>query len=408
MERAGLPFAAVRPVVRVDDPRQLRPELWAGSAPRDAAAMPDFLTDRFLVTALRYTGADPELRAVVRRTAGRVRSDPRLVRLSLHLKSLFIDRTDYHDHFYRYPVRVPSLGEVAGMLPLLPLLAGVTRMAAIHRRLRIPRRVVTDTLLDIAIWTRNYRGRTGHWGFNEVGWLLLHFHGTLYRLGRLQFAVDRFHGRVHAFRHRRTGVVFLLSAPGVVYRADGRVDGTHGVRDPRDRWTARLSRRDGVVRGHPVSLTANVLREPVALPARLWREVLKPGDPILDMHIPAGLPLDEAAAVASCDRAPAFFRARFPRHRARALVCYGWLLDAAFQRMLPPTANMFRFQDRFHLYPIRGGDRHSLRTIFGRPVTRLAGAPRDTALRRNTVNFYRGGGRLLGNGGGIWKDHLAG
>src|SRR6185295_13778529 len=127
-----------------------------------------------------------------------------------------------------------------------------------------------------------------------------------------QFAVDRFHGRVHAFRHRTRGHVVLLSAPGVVYRADGRVDGTNGVKDLRGRWTARMARRGGATTGHPMSLTANALREPVTLSGREWREVLRPGDPILDMHIPAGVPLDEAAAVASCNRAPAFFRARFP------------------------------------------------------------------------------------------------
>ena len=87
------------------------------------------------------------------------------------------------------------------------------------------------------------------------------------------------------------------------------------------------------------------------------------------------------------------------------MVCYGWLLDASFQAALSPAANMLRFQDHFHLYPIRGSDGHSLHTVFGRRVerSRLPRAPHDTALRRNIANYYRGGGRLLGHGGGIWK-----
>lgn len=406
MERDAVPFSAVRRLVRVDAPDRLRPRLWDRSAPRDSSC-PEFLSTPFLDEALRYLGADAEIADVVRRTAARVRADPRLVRLCLHLKHLFLDRGDYHDHFYRYAVEVPLLGDCAGMLPLLPLLAGIPRLQATHRKLRIPRQVVVDTLLDIPIWMRHNRRAKGRWGFDEIGWLLLHFGGTLYRLGRLEFATDHFHGRVHVFRHRRDGTVVLLSAAGVIYRADGRVDGTNGVKDSRGRWTARMSRRGGAARGHPISLTACALKEPVTLPLRAWQEVLKPGDPILDMHIPAGLPLDESAALASCDRAPAFFRARFPHHRFKALVCYGWLLDAAFQQMLPPVANMFRFQNRYHLYPIRGSDHHSLHAIFGRGFRTIATAPRDTALRRNTANFYASGGRLLGSGGGIWKDHLA-
>lgn len=391
-------------MVRVDDLHLLRPELWGRS--RTRGGIPEFLTESFLDTAVRYAGLDREIAAVVHRTASRVRSDPRLVRLAEHLRYIFHDRTDHH--FYRFTVEVPSLGGVGGMLPLLPLLAGTPRLRDLHRRLRIPRRVVTDTLLDIAIWMRHRRRAVGHWGFNEIGWMLLHFNGRLYRLGRLQFALDRFHGRVHAFRHRGSGRVVLLSAPGVVYRADGRVDGTNGVKDPRGRWTSRLSRRAGEVRGHPMSATARCLKDPVLLPVREWAEVLQPGDPILDMHIPAGLPLNEAAAVASCDRAPAFFASRFPRHRFKALVCYGWLMDAAFQEMLPPVANMRRFQDHFHLYPIRGSGRHSLWTIFGSSAKHLNRAPRDTALRRNVLDFHAAGGTLLGSGGGIWRDHLGG
>lgn len=405
MSSPAVPFSRVHPLVRVDDPGLLRPELWPRSAPRPGTGVPEFLSVPFLDDALSYIGADPEIARVVRRTAARVRADARLARLAAHLRYVFHDRVDRR--FYRFAVETPSLGDCAGMLPLLPLLAGVPRLRAMHRRLRVPRRVVADTLLDIAIWTHHNRRAKGRWGFDEVGWLLLHFGGTLYRLGRLQFAVDRFHGRVHAFRHRRTGEVVLLARPGVVYRADGRVDGTNGIKDPRGRWTARLSRRAGVIRGHPVSLTAHALKDPVALAAREWREALKPGDPILDMHIPAGLPLDENAAVASCRRAPAFFRARFPRHRARAMVCYGWLMDAAFQRMLPPVANMLRFQKHFHLYPMRGRDGGSLWSVFGRAARNLKRAPRDTALRRNVLDYYAAGGRLLGSGGGIWKDFPA-
>ena len=236
-----IPFARVRPLVRVDDVALLRPELWTKSAGRDAG----FLAEPFMRDALDYVGADREINAVVQRSAALTRRDPLLCRLASHLGYVFHERPDRH--YYRFAVETPRLGDCAGMLPLLPLLAGVPRMRAIHRRLRIPRRIVTDTLLDIAIWTRHNRRAKGRWGFDEVGWLGLHFAGTLYRLGRLQFATDRFHGRAHAFRHRRTGAVVLLARPGVVYRADGRVDGTNGVTDPRGRWTARLVRRTGGV-----------------------------------------------------------------------------------------------------------------------------------------------------------------
>lgn len=399
-----LPFAHAARLVRVRDHRQLRPDRWEESQRSYPAAGPAFLRDPFLADAIAYTGVDAEIAGVIRRTAAAVRSNPTLSRLAWHLRFLYYGKTDRR--FYRFPVEAPTLGDVAGMLPLLPLLDGVPRMRAIHRKRRIPRRVVTDTLYDLSIWTRHNRKAHGRWGWDEAGWMLLHFSGLLYRLGRLQFCMTDFGGRVHAFRHRDGGPVVLLSAGGVVFRADGRVDGTNGIKDPRGRWTSAFARSGGATRGHPITVTGAALREPVALPAREWREVLKPGDPILDMHIPAGVPLAEAEAVASCDRAPGFFRSRFPAHRFRAIVCSGWLLDAGFQAMLPPTANLLRFQQRFHLFPQRGSDRSPWSHVFGGRPANLRKAPRDTSMRRNMLNFYAAGGRLLGSGGGIWKDHL--
>ena len=400
---AGVPFDRVRALVRVKRDDLLRPELWKRSQADDPGGIPLFLQAPAVDASLRYTAAAPDVAGAVRRAAARVRANPLLCRLSWHLYSLFFRRGDLH--FYKFGVETPSLGGESGLLPLLPLLGGVPGMQAIHRARRIPRVVVTDTLKDITIWARNFNKRHGHWGFDEIGWMHNHFNGRIYRLGRLQFMMAEFEGRVHRFRHRRTGATVLLSAPGVIYRADGRVDGTNGVKDPRQRWTATLSRRSGAVRGHPMTGNARALAEPVTLARREWQETLRPGDPVLDVHIPAGVPLDDAAAVASANRAPAFFRSRFPAHRARAIVCESWLLDPAFLEALPPTANVLRFVLRFHLYPRRGNGDGSLWSIFGRRPRDLARAARDTSFRRNIVNFHRGGGRLLGWSGGIWKDH---
>lgn len=54
----------------------------------------------------------------------------------------------------------------------------------------IPEEVITDTLSDIVIWTKNWSAVKGHLCLFELGWLKRHLSGKLFRLGRLQFCMD--------------------------------------------------------------------------------------------------------------------------------------------------------------------------------------------------------------------------
>ncbi len=55
----------------------------------------------------------------------------------------------------------------------------------------IPESVMTDTFGDIVIWTENHTERTGGLYLGELKWLVLHLRLQLFRLGRLQFCMNR-------------------------------------------------------------------------------------------------------------------------------------------------------------------------------------------------------------------------
>ena len=358
------------------------------------------VADAPLAATAAWLDWPPDLAAAVRAAATRFRSSPALTALL----------RDGHQRLFGGDGRSPrgdwirsDLGEDAGMLPFLALLTGLPSLRAGWDRRGIPEEVRIETLSDIRLWATVYRANHGTWGLADLGWLMHHFDGTLFRLGRLQAMPGEFPKFAHVFRRRGDGAVTLLCPDGQVYDAGGRAYWRRGETDEPGIWTARLAREGGSVRGHPVTPAGAAAREVVTLSVAAWEEILAPGDPILDLHIPAGEPLTSEACRASVARARAFFPRHCPEHAFKGFSCWAWLLDPVFQQLLPPTANIVQFQALFHLFPVPGNEGQVMERIFGAKRPDLSHAPRGDRLRHAVQAYVDGGGRFAGAGGGVLR-----
>lgn len=281
------------------------------------------------------------------------------------------------------------------MLPALMLVAGIPKIRQAHTARNIPEAVTRDTLSDLEVWMRTFKRQNGHWGLMNLRWLSNHWHGRLYRLGRLQFMQGRFPDKIRGFRESGTKRVLALAEPGPVrYRRDGLADGTQEVFDP-EAWTPTLTMTPEAITGHPVDPAGYILKHTITLPSREWQQVLAPGDPMLDIHIPEGGPMDFDACGQSLKEAPAFFARHFPENPAPVtFYCGTWFFDSQLQAILPPHSNIIRFQREFYLYPMRSTDEETFRRVFGSKPTDLRTAPRDTSLRRAILDFTLAGHHL--------------
>jgi hypothetical protein len=239
-----------------------------------------------------------------------------------------------------------------------------------------------------------------------VRWLRHHVRGELYQLGRLQFAPAACVLAVRAFRHTGTGAVIALSEDGIRYRADGQCDGAGGVDDPTGAWIARLLIGTDEVIGNPILPTGAALRHQVRLPLADWRQALAPGDPVLDVHIPRGTPLDFAQCGASFHAACAFFPRHFPEESFTAFVCQSWLLDGQLEELLPSSANLVRFQQEMYLVPIPSDGTEALSWVFGDVPNDLQNAPRRTRLERAIVGHLQAGNHLRAGGCFLFPQDL--
>lgn len=135
---------------------------------------------------------------------------------------------------------------------------------------------------------------------------------------------------------------------------------------------------------------------------RLGRHMFDRDGSRLNVHVPAGGPLDPAVSQASFDWARTFFPRHFPEDAIATFVCHSWLLDEQWAEYLPETSNIMQFQRRFSVGADghrERGDNDILLYVFGResdgptPSRELLNSlPQDTTLQRAYVRHLERGG----------------
>lgn len=379
-------------------------EGWADSRASFPAGGPAFLRAGFVRDVCDELAVSADLREAIVRSLAMFEDRPALRALAWHCHVRLFGSADARTADLRqatvpWPTDPRKLPDWGGMFYPAVLISGGPFMQALHRRRGVPQDVTRDTASDLELWMRHYRRATGRWGLAQARWLASHFLGRLFKLGRLQFRFERFAYDFRAFRRRSDGRVVLLAPGGARFRRDGQFDGATGVRDSDGAWTSAFSAGDEVIRGNAISPDGRALPETIELPAEKWEPILRPGDAILGVHIPAGEPMTHEACGESFRLAAAFFARHFGEYAFRAFNCTSWFLDNQFGRLLPEGSNIRRFQEEVYLYPLPDAeDSQMFERVFGdRPET-IESAPRDTMMRRLIVEHILAGGHFHAGG----------
>ena len=102
-----------------------------------------------------------------------------------------------------------------------------------------------------------------------------------------------------------------------------------------------------------------IATRPTQFAAGEWLRAIYPREPALALHIPAGEPLCFEACCDAFRQAATFFPRYFPDHPAyRAVTCSSWLFYPGLRDVLPPDANIVRFQRAFLCFPVTAATAH--------------------------------------------------
>lgn len=384
---------------------------WAAAQASYPAGDLAFLTAEFLRVACEHVELPQAMSDAVLTCAARVRSDGALRQFAWYCYSRVWEASGKAP-VSRWPLLLRALDRDAGLFYVLILLAGTPAMQAAHAARDIPRDVVRATVADLprCMQTDDYAQRHGEWGISPriFAWLLTHWRGELYQLGRLQFAPSRFDAAVRVYRHQETQQVLALSEGGVAYRGDGALQGAGGVVDAAGAWTSlEISCEPDAIAGHPVDALGRASAQLVHLPPSHWQVALRRSDAVLEIHIPVGGPMDFDACGESLRSALNFFRRHFPERAFVAFTCVSWFLDPQFESLLPAASNIVRFLQEVYLFPVRGSDAGVIRAAFGVATTDVKTAPRNTTLRRAVAAHLEQGGHFHGGGCFLLCEDLA-
>lgn len=326
---------------------------------------PQFLAEEQIAKANLMLGLPDGALAALKETAASIREDEALRSLYAEARRTLFgpEATEERGQACMADLRA-RLGQRAELfLPLL-FLEGIPGAVERYAERGIPQSLFAEAMADMRLWMDDSFAKTGRWGLAN-DWLYNHLTFCLFQLGRLQFRFGSFAGGISVLRRRTTGEIAVMPDDGE--------------------------------RGPSGTL-------PEAFGADEWEVKLRPGDPVLEVHIPASGKMDYELCGESLRLSAEFFGRYFPEFHYKAYVCTSWLLDPQFRELLAPAANIVRFQREFCLYPVNGDEEEGLRRIFGRLYDNWSEAPQDTSLRRAVVRHLQAGRKLRDTGGFILPD----
>ncbi len=367
------------------------------------AEMPDdlaaYLDPKRLSEWREFAGLDAALDEPIRVLAAAIRENAALSRFFRHTCHRLCFAGEPRS-FAEWPDLEQALGPKARLFYLIVALNTVPLTRKRHRKLRVSRQVTRDTCRDIAIkCDRGAILRPDLPGLEprELGWLRRHLKGEIFTLGRFQYGLYPYRGGAEVFRNDAEDQVVALAPPEARFDEEGQRLAEEKPMPPGG-WVSRLTVGEGDIRGNPISPEGFALPREATLPAGLWRRVLSTGDPILEIHIPAGGRMSPDRCLASLKEADRFFRRIFVGRLFRAFVCYSWFMGPQMKSLVPPTANILGFQRETYLFPVPSSPRDGLVFLFGTSDPMSRDVPRDTGLRRAVMEHLESGGHW-GNGG---------
>ena len=374
-------------------------------------ALPHLEEGRVIENA-RWAGLDEEIHPALVEMARHIQDSEALRRLWWHCHCLIYDyEGDYpNQYFSKWPTLEAALGEER--YPLFHLLltcACVPMAVAWHREHGIPEEITRSTCSDVDHKVLEYRMfNDGQWGTarRSLYWFRHHAAGRLFEVGRFQYKVQGAREGQRVFRHRASGKTILLANDGIAFTVDGLRPG--GDDDPKPvAWTSHYREEGDRYIGAPIHPAGRAENREVALAKGEWECVLAPGDPIMDMHIPAGGRMTLEASKASFEDGMAFFSKHLPDRPFKAIMCGSWIFSPNLEEFLAPEANLVKLEREVYLCPIPSTPVGGLVFVFGEPEVDYATASRATSLQRAILDHLIAGGEMRLGGMVIMAEDVA-
>lgn len=270
------------------------------------------------------------------------------------------------------------------------------RMIEEYERRGLPFDIISDTLWGMEKEIDDYETMMGRPGMRRyVGWYLNWVNMVLITIGRFQFKIKSFDSHVRVYEKNGD---YKILADGVMMHKKGMMLGSAGQTDEENAYMSEITEDDGAVAGYASNEYGECVPEKVVL--RGYREVLRFGDMVIDVHIPADLPLTPDVCKASYERAKEVLPRCYPEHDFKGIVCVSWMLEKRLEGIIGRQTNVTRFMDMYHGFPTKSSGSAVYSFVFKipapLPIDELA---ENTSMQKAVKKYLADGNYFYEKGG---------
>lgn len=281
------------------------------------------------------------------------------------------------------------------MLQALALCSQIPRCVANLRRRNLTDELIRTMLDPFENVVNIYRSRhDGQPGFDLLDWFHRTIAGNLIRLGRLELEMNYpFTGTVRVFRNKQGDTVDL--AHELAVHRSGMALGARLYEDEEGSWQADVVETDTYWEGYPFDEKGLVKKELVRLDKGEWELVLKKGDTVAQLHVPASGKLTRELVEDSLQQMRDFLVTYYPDYKYKAFAGTSWLLNPVLADLIGEDSNIIRFGRMFRPLTMKMHGTSVFYFIFNRPNSNpdfdWNTLPENTRLEKALKEYYLSG-----------------
>ena len=247
--------------------------------------------------------------------------------------------------------------------------------------------------------TEKRQGRPGYTR-SYFNWELNYIRGALFRFQSFNYELKEL-PEVYILKNCTTGEILPLMGTQKFHRS-GMVLGSAGFEEEDGAFETKFEETEDAYLGYP-SINNLVVNELCTYSKTEWECVLRPGDHVVSVHIPAKTDLSPEAVEKSYKEGLEFIDKFYPDFKPKAYFCCSWLLDPHLEELLGPQSKIAQFMNGFKKWPHKSAGKEIFGFVFIGFKGDYKDLPEDTSLMRKLKERYLAGEYIHGYAGVLFR-----
>ena len=285
--------------------------------------------------------------------------------------------------------------------PFFSLFYFAEDMIAEYKKRELPEKIISDTFREYDTCISNYINIFARPGIRiYFEWLTQYTSLKIIRIGRFNIEIREFPEGVRVFK-KGNDIKILMDKK--LMHTKGGVFGSANMTDDEGKYLAEIKEENGALIGYCPNNKGYCTPKPVVLEG--YNEIIKKGDMVLSVHIPASEPLSPEIIEESLKEAWDIYKKYYPEFTFKCFVCFSWMINPHIAKIMGHETNVSYFASLFTKFPIESKGNGIYKFVYNllEPVSPSA-LKDNTSLRKNIKRyleeeniFYEYGGILFRN-----------